>query len=152
MNPCFVLCTAPCHIQSPGLPDGWVSIQHASGATVYFHRESRVCTWGMPYTIKKGVTVKVRLTVFVCVNVVKQLHTCILVRNCGTYVQYMYYIQWAMLVHLVHLTCASYHYVLCIVIVFITLYNCMYCTYACTVHVLSAFMYECMVKSSVWLD
>ena len=54
------LFTAPCPIQPPELPEGWLSIQHASGATVYFHRESRVCSWSMPYTIKKGTTVKVR--------------------------------------------------------------------------------------------
>ena len=58
----LILYTAPCHIHPPELPSGWVSIPHASGATVYFHRESRVCSWGMPYTIKKGLTVKVRLT------------------------------------------------------------------------------------------
>ena len=82
MNPDCFLCTAPCHIQSPGLPDGWVSIQHASSATVYFHRESRVCTWGMPYTIKKGVTVKVRLTVYEC----SEATTHVLTSNHDTYV------------------------------------------------------------------
>ena len=140
MNPCFILCIAPCHIQSPGLPDGWVSIQHASGATAYFHRESRVCTWGMPYTIKKGVTVKVRPTVYVCINVVKQLHTCI--SNCGTYVQYMYCIQWAMMSGQV---CTVYMCILSLCIVYCycihhtmqlhVLYICMY------VHVLSALFY-----------
>ena len=81
-EPRSFLCTAPCHIQSPGLPDGWVSIQHASGGTVYFHRESRVCTWGMPYIIKKGVTVKVRLTMYQCSEATMHMHT----SNCGTYV------------------------------------------------------------------
>ena len=83
-EPCLVLCTASCHIQSPGLPDGWVSIQHASGATVCFHCESRVCTSGMPYTIKKGVTVKVRLTklyVSIYSQATKHMHT----SSCGTY-------------------------------------------------------------------
>jgi len=56
----FYARAAPCSIQMPELPDGWVSIQHVSGGTVYFHRESRVCSWGFPYTIKKGTTVKVR--------------------------------------------------------------------------------------------
>ena len=64
---CVILFTAPSPIQPPELPDGWVSIQHASGACVYFHRESRVCSWAMPYTIKKGTTVKVRCT---CIQLV----------------------------------------------------------------------------------
>ncbi|XP_065891179.1 microprocessor complex subunit DGCR8-like [Dysidea avara] len=49
---------SPCPILPYDLPEGWVAIHHASGATVYLHRESRVCTWSRPYIIKKGTSVK----------------------------------------------------------------------------------------------
>jgi len=129
MNPDHFLCIAPCHIQSPGLPDGWVSIQHASGATVYFHRESRVCTWGMPYTLKKGVTVKVRL---LCINVVRQLHTCTLAIVVLVCVQCpishdKYTMYNAHNVHIILLVYVS----LRTDSVFNLLYNCMYCKYVC---------------------
>lgn len=56
---CYVSLTGA-HVSKPlDLPDGWVSVQHQSGATAYLHKPSRVLTWSRPYTVSGSVTVKV---------------------------------------------------------------------------------------------
>ena len=48
------------------LPDGWVEIPHYSGAPVYFHKETRVCSCSRPYHVPSQLSVRVRrLHVFV---------------------------------------------------------------------------------------
>ena len=45
------------------LPEGWVTLQHCSGGTIYFHKASRTCTWARPYTVGTSYTVRVRCQV-----------------------------------------------------------------------------------------
>ncbi|OQV13112.1 putative Microprocessor complex subunit DGCR8 [Hypsibius exemplaris] len=36
------------------LPMGWLKVNHQSGMPVYFHRETRICTFGRPYGLGKA--------------------------------------------------------------------------------------------------
>jgi len=41
------------------LPTGWINVRHGSGVPLYFHRDTRVCTWSKPYFLGTG-SVRVR--------------------------------------------------------------------------------------------